>query len=214
MLFADRRDAGRHLAERLGHLAGGDVVVLGLPRGGVPVAAVVAAALDAPIDVLVVRKLGLPWQPELAMGAVAGVGDSIELVRNDLVLRQVSVPEDVFERVYAREVDELRRRETAYRGGRPAPELTGRTVVVVDDGLATGSTMRAAVTAVRAARPSAVVAAAPIGAPDACAGLESEVDEVVCVSTPRGFAAVGQAYVDFRPTSDDEVRSALTGSAG
>ena len=111
-------------------------------------------------------------------------------------------------------IAKVRRRETAYRGGRPAPDLEGRTVVVVDDGLATGSTMRAAVTAVRAAQPAGVVAAAPIGAPDACEGLQSEVDDVVCVSTPRGFSAVGQAYVDFRPTSDDEVRRALAGSDG
>lgn len=211
MHFADRGDAGRRLAARLTHLAGRDAVVLGLPRGGVPVAAEVAAALGAPLDVLVVRKLGLPWQPELAMGAVAGVGGTVEEVRNEHVLRQVGVADEVFARVRDREVTELARRELAYRGERPATEVRDRTVVLVDDGLATGASMRAAVAAVRRQRPASVVVAVPVGSPDTCAALRAEVDEVVCVSEPRRFTAVGQAYADFRPTSDDEVRSALSG---
>ena len=212
MHFADRTDAGRRLADALGHLAGVDVVVLGLPRGGVPVAAPVAAALHAPLDVLVVRKLGLPWQPELAMGAVAGVGGALEEVRNELVIRHAAVSEEVLDAVRSREVGELQRREQAYRGDRPAVDVRGRTVVVVDDGLATGSTMRAAVAAVRAQAPSAVIVAVPVGSRDTCARLRREVDEVVCVSTPFAFTAVGQAYDDFRATSDDEVRAALSGA--
>ncbi len=214
MRFVDREDAGRHLAEALGHLAGTDLVVLGLPRGGVPVAAEVARALDAPLDVLVVRKLGLPWQPELAMGAIAGVGGALEEVRNEQVIRQARVSDEILDGVRAREVDELRRREQAYRGDRPAVDVRGRTVVVVDDGLATGSTMRAAVAAVREQSPEAIVVAVPVGSRDTCARLRLEVDEVVCVSTPLGFVAVGQAYGDFRPTSDDEVRAALSGPTG
>jgi predicted phosphoribosyltransferase len=212
MHFVDRVDAGRRLAEQLTHLADADVVVLGLPRGGVPVAAEVAAALHAPLDVLVVRKLGLPWQPELAMGAVAGVGRALEEVHNDQVIRHARVTDEVLDTVRTREVAELRRRELAYRGDRPPLEVRDRTVVVVDDGLATGSTMRAAVAAVRQQSPAAVVVAVPVGSPDTCAQLRLEVDEVVCVSTPRAFAAVGQAYDDFRATSDDEVRAALSGA--
>ena len=212
MRFADREDAGRHLADALGHLAGTDVVVLGLPRGGVPVAAEVARALHAPLDVLVVRKLGLPWQPELAMGAVAGVAGSLEEVRNEQVIRQAGVGDDALDEVRAREIAELRRRELAYRGDRPAVDVRGRTVVVVDDGLATGSTMRAAVAALRSQSPAAVVVAVPVGSPDTVARLAKEVDELVCVTAPRGFAAVGQVYADFRPTSDDEVRAALSGA--
>jgi len=210
--FADRADAGRRLAERLTHLVGRDVVVLGLPRGGVPVAAEVAATLHAPLDVLVVRKLGLPWQPELAMGAVAGVAGSLEEVRNEQVIRQAGVGDDALDEVRAREIAELRRRELAYRGDRPAVDVRGRTVVVVDDGLATGSTMRAAVAALRSQSPAAVVVAVPVGSPDTVARLAKEVDELVCVTAPRGFAAVGQVYADFRPTSDDEVRAALSGA--
>ena len=214
MRFVDRVDAGRHLAEALVHLAGTDLVVLGLPRGGVPVAAEVARSLDAPLDVLVVRKLGLPWHPELAMGAIAGVGGALEEVRNEQVNRQARVSDEILDEVRAREVDELRRREQAYRGDRPAVDVRGRTVVVVDDGLATGSTMRAAVAAVREQAPEAIVVAVPVGSRDTCARLRLEVDEVVCVSTPLGFVAVGQAYGDFRPTSDDEVRAALSGPTG
>ncbi|HTE74951.1 MAG TPA: phosphoribosyltransferase family protein [Actinomycetes bacterium] len=221
MRFADRADAGRRLATAVAglladrpELARRPPVVLGLPRGGVPVAAEVARELGAPLDVLVVRKLGLPGQPELAMGAIAGVAGDIEAVRNDAVLALSPVDEESFQDVYADEVAELRRRESAYRGDRPPATVEGCTTVVVDDGLATGSTMRAAVTAVRHGRPAAVVVAVPVGSRDTCARLAGEVDEVVCLTKPRAFTAVGQAYLDFSPTSDDEVRRALAEVSG
>jgi putative phosphoribosyl transferase len=210
--FADRRDAGRALAERLARTlpdTGADVVVLGLPRGGVIVAAEVATALAAPLDVLVVRKLGLPWQPELAMGAIAAVGDAVETVRTESVLAAVRVDEETFAAVRDEELVELRRREQAYRGDRPPLPLSGRAVVLVDDGLATGATMRAAVVAVRRSEPARVVVAVPVGSPSACAALAPDVDDLVCLAAPRGFRAVGQAYADFTATSDAEVRSAL-----
>jgi putative phosphoribosyl transferase len=208
--FADRRDAGRALGAALRDRITGNATVLGLPRGGVVVAAEVAAALGAPLDVLVVRKLGLPWQPELAMGAIAAVGDDVETVRVPAVLSRVAVDEATFDDVRQQELAELRRREQEYRGGRPAAELSGRTVVLVDDGLATGATMRAAVAAVQRRRPAAVVVAVPVGSAATCADLAGEVDDVVCLSTPGHFRAVGQAYVDFAPTSDDAVRAALS----
>jgi predicted phosphoribosyltransferase len=208
--FADRRDAGRALGQRLADSLGErDVVVLGLPRGGVVVAAEVASALAAPLDVLVVRKLGLPWQPELAMGAIAAVGDAVETVRTESVLAAASVGDDTFDTVRGEELVELRRREQVYRGNRPPVPLAGRTVVLVDDGLATGSTMRAAVVAVRRGEPAGVVVAVPVGSPTACAALAPDVDDLVCLAAPRGFRAVGQAYADFTATSDAEVRAAL-----
>src|SRR4051812_6732769 len=211
--FADRQAAGRALAARMPRPAG-EVVVLGLPRGGVVVAAEVAAALEAPLDVLVVRKIGLPWQPELAMGAIAGAGDTVETVRTESVIERAAVPEEVFEEVQVRELAELRRREAAYRRGRPAVSLAGRAVVLVDDGLATGSTMRAAVAAVRRQEPDRVIVAVPIGSPSAVQALTSQVDEVICLSAPRSFRAVGQGYVDFAATTDDQVREALEKAAG
>jgi predicted phosphoribosyltransferase len=207
--FADRRAAGRALGERLGRNELRDPVVLGLPRGGVILAAEVARALGAPLDVLVVRKLGLPWQPELAMGAIAAVGGTVETVRVEAVLLAALVEPEVFEEVRRRELAELRRRETAYRGDRAPVVLRGRDVVVVDDGLATGATMRAAVVAVRGQEPRRVTVAVPIGSPTACAALAAEVDELVCLSAPSGFRAVGQGYADFSATSDEEVRAAL-----
>src|SRR3954466_3814963 len=209
--FADRRDAGRALgAELAGQLGeGADVVVLGLPRGGGVVAAEGAAALGAALDVVPVRKLGLPWQPELAMGAIAAAGDAVEAVRSEQVLARADVDPADFEEVRQRELTELRRRERAYRGDRPPPELTGRTVVVVDDGLATGATMRAAVAAVRRSQPARVVVAVPVGSPHTCAELARSVDQVVSLWAPEPFSAVGQGYADFGPTSDDEVREAL-----
>ena len=170
--FADRRAAGQALGERLSAEGGrsGDTVVLGLPRGGVLVAAGVAAALAAPLDVLVVRKLGLPWQPELAMGAIAAVGDAVETVRVSTVLAAAGVDPETFERVRQQEIGELRRRETAYRDGRPPVAVAGRSVIVVDDGLATGATMHAAVVAVRHQAPLDITAAVPVGSPSACAG--------------------------------------------
>lgn len=211
--FADRRAAGRALAERLAVDAPGDgprdVVVLGLPRGGVVVAAEVAAALGAPLDVLVVRKLGLPGQPELAMGAIAGVGDTVETVLVDSVLAAVDVAPTAFEEVRRRELAELRRREVAYRDGRPPVALTGRSVVLVDDGLATGATMRAAVLAVRRQSPLDITVAVPVGSPRACEALAADVDDVLCLLAPLSFRAVGQAYANFTATTDEEVRSAL-----
>jgi putative phosphoribosyl transferase len=210
--IADRRHAGRALAEAPTPRVtanGMETVVLGLPRGGVVVAVEVAVALGAPLDVLVVRKLGLPWQPELAMGAIAAVGETVETVRTETVLTAARVSPDTFDEVRAEEVAELRRREAAYRGGRPALPVTGRQVVVVDDGLATGSTMRAAVLALRRREPARIVVAVPVGSPSACATVAEDVDDLVCLSAPANFRAVGQAYGNFAPTSDDEVREAL-----
>lgn len=209
--FADRRAAGRALGE---HLAGrelADPLVLGLPRGGVVVAAEVAAVVGAPLDVLVVRKLGLPGHPELAMGAIAAAGDVVETVRVETVLASVHVDPEQFEAVRRREEVELRRREAVYRDGRPPAELTGHAVVLVDDGLATGATMHAAVVAVAARLPATVTVAVPIGSPRACAALEPLVDDVVCLMAPDSFRAVGQGYADFEQTTDEEVRSALRG---
>jgi putative phosphoribosyl transferase len=211
--FPDRRAAGRALAERLVGSASGDVVVLGLPRGGVVVAAEVATALGVPLDVVVVRKLGLPYQPELAMGAIAAVGDTVETVRVESVLAAADVSPAAFDEVRRRELVELRRREAAYRDGRPPVALTGRPVLLVDDGLATGATMRAAVIAVRRQSPLAITVAVPVGSPRACAGLVGDVDEVLCLLTPRSFRAVGQAYADFASTTDEEVRLALQGGS-
>lgn len=215
--FADRRAAGRALGaallQRGGAVAAGggaeNAVVLGLPRGGVVVAAEVAAALRAPLDVVVVRKLGLPWQPELAMGAIAAVGDAVQTVRADLVIERAQVQPGTFDEVRAHELEELRRREAAYRGNRPSVPVAGRPVLVVDDGLATGATMRAAVSAVRRQEPARITVAVPIGSPTTCADLQPLVDDVVCLQAPRSFRAVGQGYADFAPTSDDEVREAL-----
>ena len=211
--FADRRDAGRALAVRLAATERAHPVVLGLPRGGVVVAAEVAEVLAAPLDVLVVRKLGLPWQPELAMGAIAAAGDVVETVRTEVVLARAFVDDATFAAVRDRELAELRRREAAYRGRRPVVPLTGRDVLLVDDGLATGSTMRAAVAAVRRSRPGTVTVAVPIGSPTACTALASEVDEFIGLAAPRSFRAVGEGYEDFTPTSDDEVRAALARAA-
>jgi putative phosphoribosyl transferase len=205
--FADRRDAGRALAAALrDDSAVGDTVVLGLPRGGVVVAAEVAAALGAPLDVVLVRKLGLPEQPELAMGAIAATGDAVETVHTGVAAR---AGEAVFETVRERELAELWRREHAYRAGHEPVPLGGRTVVLVDDGLATGATMRAAVAAVRRHRPARLVVAVPVGSPRACGELAPEVDRVVCLETPVLFRAVGQAYRDFSATEDDEVVTVL-----
>jgi predicted phosphoribosyltransferase len=204
--FRDRLHAGEVLAQKVRHLAREDVVVLGLPRGGVPVAAVVAEALNAPLDVFVVRKLGLPGHEELAMGAVARGGIRI---LNVPVVRELDIPGHVIDAVAAREMKELERREKAYRGTRPYPDLEGRTVVLVDDGLATGSTMRAAVQALRADHPARLVVAVPVSAADTCRELERDADEVVCAVTPDFFNAVGEWYRDFSQTTDDEVRHHL-----
>jgi predicted phosphoribosyltransferase len=209
--FVDRHDAGRILASRLDGYAGrDDVVVLALPRGGVPVAYEVALALGAPMDLFLVRKLGTPGHRELAMGAIASGG--IRVV-NDEVIRAHGIANSAIEAVVREEEQELQRRDRAYREGRPAPNLEDRIVILVDDGLATGSTMRAAVEAVRQRHPSRVVVAVPVGAAETCAALAVVADEVICARTPRPFSAVGQWYAEFAQVEDDEVRQLLQHSA-
>src|ERR1700682_4180886 len=206
-LFRDRREAGRLLAAKLAAYANRpDVIVLALPRGGVPVAYEVARALNAPLDVFVVRKLGVPGYEELAMGAVATGGLR---VLNDQIIQDLRIPDYVIDRVAAEAGEELTRRERAYRGGRPPLDVRGRTVILVDDGLATGATMRAAVMALRQLQPARIVAAIPTASPDTCEELRAEVDEVICAITPEPFLAVGHWYEDFSQTTDDEVRDLL-----
>jgi predicted phosphoribosyltransferase len=209
--FRDRSEAGRVLAEKLkayAHL--GRVVVLALPRGGLPVAFEVAKTLDAALDVFIVRKLGLPGQEELAMGAIATGG---VLVINGEIVRLTGVPEHIISAVADRERRELDRRQRLYRGNRPDPIVRDRIVILVDDGLATGSTMRAAATALRQQGPERLVAAVPIAPPDTCAEFRAEVDEVVCAITPEPFYEVGRWYEDFSQTTDEEVRRLLALSA-
>jgi len=210
--YRDRADAGQVLAAELGRYAGrDDVAVLGLPRGGVPVAAKVAAALGAPLDVLLVRKLGVPGHAELAMGAIAPGGVR---VLNPTVVGSLGISDEVVEEVARQEEAELARRQALYRGDRPPPELAGRVVIVVDDGLATGATMRAAVSAVRATGPARVVVAVPVGARRTCRELAEVADEVVCARMPASFLAVGQWYADFSPTTDEEIRGLLDAPPG
>ena len=205
--FTNRADAGRQLAARLDVYAGrSDVVVLGLPRGGVPVAAEVAARLAAPLDVFLVRKLGVPGHPELAMGAIAEGG---VMVISTGIVADLGIPRTAIDQVAVRERLELERRDTQYRGGRERPVLAGRTVILIDDGLATGATMEAAVMALREQQPARIVVAAPVGASDACERLGRVADEVVCAWTPESFMAVGQWYQNFEQTSDEEVRALL-----
>lgn len=206
-VFANRGEAGRMLAGALGKYAGRyDVVVLGLPRGGVPVAAEVARALRAPLDVLVVRKLGAPGQEELAVGAI---GEGGVRVLNDGLLRSLGLGEDEVGRLVAREERELQRRVAVYRGGHEARVVQGKTVIVVDDGVATGATMRAGLQALRAMGAGAIIAAAPVGAEDSVAAVAREADEVVVLEVPEWFRSVGQWYADFGQTTDDEVRGLL-----
>jgi putative phosphoribosyl transferase len=209
--YRDRADAGRILARRLERYAGRpDVVVLGLPRGGVPVAYEVAKALGAPLDVFVVRKLGVPGQEEYAMGAIASGG--VRVLNRDAVAG-LGIPERVIDQVAERELRELERRERTYRDGREAPALEGRIVIVVDDGLATGASMRAAVEALKKRHPARIVVAVPVGSTDTCARLRGEVDEVVCAATPDPFYAVGPWYEEFDQTTDNEVHDALAQAA-
>lgn len=207
MLFHDRSDAGRRLAEKLMAYANRpDAVVLALPRGGVPVGYEVARALNAPLDVFLVRKLGVPDQEELAMGAIASGGVR---VLNEDVVTQLGISEDVIDAVASEESRELRRREELYRDDRPMPEVRGATVILVDDGLATGSTMRAAVAALRRQGPARIVVAVPVGAAETCDELRRTADEVVCDRTPEPFWAVGIWYDDFMQTTDEEVHNLL-----
>jgi predicted phosphoribosyltransferase len=209
--FADRKAAGRELAERLAaSLSSQDAsLVLGLPRGGVPVAVEVASAVGAPLDVFVVRKLGLPGQEELAMGAVASGGLR---VLNEELLARIRLPGAMLERVAAAEELEVVRREASYRGGRPPVDVGGRVVILVDDGLATGSTMRAAVQALRQRAPARIVVGVPTASASAVEALAREADEVVCLITPEPFYAVGMSYDDFAEVTDDEVRALLSSS--
>ncbi len=210
--FRSRREAGRVLAQLLQHYKGrDDVVVLALPRGGVPVAYEVARSLGAPLDVFLVRKLGVPGHEELAMGAIASGG---VVVLEDDVVRGLGIGPDVIEQVAQREAVELARRQRAYRGDRPFPDLRGKTVILVDDGLATGSSMRAAIQAIRAQDPARIVVAVPAAPESTCRELRAEVDEVICAVTPEPFFAVGQAYWDFTQTTDDEVRTLLRSAEG
>src|SRR4051812_907994 len=208
MQFKNRPHAGAALAQRLQHYRGRpDVIVLGLARGGVPVAAEVARSLAAPLDVLVVRKLGVPGCEELAMGAIARGGTC---VMNEDVLRALGpTVRECVDQVLAAEQEELSAREQRYRGGQSFPDLRGKSVILVDDGLATGATMRAAARAVRLDGAAHIVIAAPVGAPSTCRELSNEADEVICVATPESFFGVGQFYTDFRQTTDDEVRQLL-----
>ena len=207
MVFLDRREAGRFLARALARYSNQpDVLVLALPRGGVPVGFEVARALHVPLDVFLVRKLGIPGHEELAMGAIASGG---VCVLNDEAVRTFRIPRHVIKRVAAEEKKELERRERSYRGNRPTPLVRGRTVILVDDGLATGSTMRAAVAAIRQKGPARLVVAVPVGSPETCEEFQDEADEAICALTPEPFYAVGEWYRDFSQTTDDEVRDLL-----
>lgn len=203
-VFADRRDAGRRLAEHLTHLKSQSPVVLGLPRGGVVVADEVARALDAPLDVLVVRKIGAPHQPELALGAVTDGGNR-QRILNDDVLAMIRVPDDYLQAETDRQFAEVERRQALYRGGRAPIEVTDRTVIVVDDGIATGATVRAGIRSLRANKAASIVLAVPVAPPDTAVSLEKEVDALVCLESPRSFRAVGLYYGNFSQTTDAEV---------
>jgi putative phosphoribosyl transferase len=212
MLFKDRFDAGQVLASKLwGFENRPDTVILALPRGGVPVGFEVAQALNAPLDVFVVRKLGVPEYEELAMGAIASGGVR---VLNEDVVNALGISDEVIDRVAAKEERELERREHDYRDGRPPVDVQDRTVILVDDGLATGSSMRVAVLALKRKRPAKIVVAVPVAAPTTCAEFEPEVDQIICAVTPEPFHSVGQWYRDFSQTSDAEVRDLLRRAAG
>jgi predicted phosphoribosyltransferase len=212
MIFEDRTEAGDVLAKHLSHLAHrSDTLVLGLPRGGVPVAYEVARELGAPLDIFLVRKLGVPGQEELALGALASGNVR---VLNDAVVRELGIPEETIEAITRREQLELQRREHEYRGHRPPLDVRGKIVILIDDGLATGSTMRAAAQALRQMGPARIVVAVPIASAVTCNRIRSEADEVICVNTPEDFFAVGQWYRHFEQTTDGEVRDLLERASG
>ncbi|MGA7997456.1 MAG: phosphoribosyltransferase family protein, partial [Bradyrhizobium sp.] len=208
MTFQDRSDAGRRLAEALSEYKGRNAVVFALPRGGVPVAAEVAAALDAPLDLILVRKIGVPTQPELAMGAVVD-GAAPIVVRNEEVIELSGTTPDEFEAACASELEEIERRRQLYIGDRDRAEITGQVVIVVDDGIATGATTRAALQAIRNRNPKELVLAVPVAPPDTITKLCGEVDALVCLETPELFGAIGYFYRDFGQVSDQEVVAIL-----
>lgn len=207
-IFQDRTEAGRLLAEALEPYRGPDTLVLGIPRGGVVVAAEVARALGAPLDVVIARKIGAPTQPELAIGAVVS-GDHLRLLDDDAI-RYLRVPEEYIERETDRQFAEIARRMQLYRGDRPLPEIRSRTVIVVDDGIATGYTLRAALAGLRRLAPARLVVAVPVAPPSTCAEMRAHADDVVCLETPEPFMAVGAWYEDFDQTSDTEVKHLLS----
>lgn len=205
--FRDRRDAGRKLAQHLLDYANRpDVIVVALPRGGVPVAYEVALALNAPLEIMLVRKLGMPGHEELALGAIASGGVR---VLNEDIIRMLHVPEEVIDQAAHRELQELQRQEANYRGSRPAPQVRDRTVILIDDGLATGASMRAAVTALRTQQPERIIVAVPTAAAETCESFQDEVDEIICAITPEPFLGVSRWYDDFSQTTDGEVRTLL-----
>ncbi len=204
--FEDREEAGRLIGGMLEKYGGEDVILLGLPRGGVPVAYAAAKVIDAPMDIFQVRKLGTPGHEELAMGAIASGGVK---VLNDEVLRSINVSDEEIESVARKEQEELERRDQKYRGDRPMPRIEGRTVILVDDGLATGSSMRAVVKAIKTLNPAKIVVAVPVAAPEVCEQFTQIVDEVICVRTPTPFQAVGLWYENFGQTTDEEVTEIL-----
>jgi len=212
MIFQDRQDAGKQLARALLRFKASDPIVLALPRGGVPVAFEIARALEAPLDLVLVRKIGAPDQPELALGAVVD-GEKTEIVVNEDVLEELALSESFVRERAAREIEEIERRRRLYLRGRDRVPVAGKTALVVDDGIATGATMRAALRAVRRRQPSRLVLAVPVAPAETVESLRSEVDEVVCLSTPSFFGAIGYFYHDFRQVDDDEVRRLLAEAA-
>ncbi len=207
-MFKDRKQAGKELGAALLKYKGQNPVILAIPRGGVPVAYEVAIALDAPLDIVVVRKLGAPGQPELGIGALVD-GDHPQGVLNQEIIAELAVSQDYLDREVARQLKEIRRRQQAYRGGRGPEKLEGRTVIVIDDGIATGGSMRAALRGVRRSNPKRLVMAVPVAPRETIDSLRPEVDDLVCLSTPEFFAAIGEFYEDFRQTSDKEVTELL-----
>jgi putative phosphoribosyl transferase len=203
-LFADRAEAGRALARRLARLAAEQPVVLALPRGGVPVGFEIASVLRAPLDLVLVRKIGAPFQPELAIGALVD-GGRAEAVMNEEILREFEIPESYIEQERARQLEEIERRRNVYLAGRTRAPIEGRTAIVVDDGIATGATMEAALDAVRRAKPKRLVLAVPVAPPDTIERLRPHADDVVCLATPRLFGAIGAFYADFRQLDDQQV---------